>query len=163
RARQLHRLDGPRVARPAHRLRQPRWHATAVEPDPRPATLGARVRVGAAGTKRSRSGRGRRRILARWPHVRRWRLRRPARNPRHPKKAEQTRAINLLGSENPVAARHAVSDLANDTGPVVAALAPRIKPAQPGDEQDLEKWIAQLASSRYAERQRATQELERAG
>jgi hypothetical protein len=53
--------------------------------------------------------------------------------------------------------------LVHDLGPVAAALAPHIKPARPGDEKAYAKWIVQLADPRYAERERATLDLEKAG
>jgi WD40 repeat protein len=76
--------------------------------------------------------------------------------------AERGREVDLLGSDNAVIARHAVTMLASDLGPVAAALAPRIKPAPAVNATDFERRIEQLDSRNYAERERAQQDLERA-
>jgi hypothetical protein len=73
--------------------------------------------------------------------------------------AERKAAVELLASENPVAARHAATDMADDTGPVAACL----KPAAAGDEAAFGRLIDRLGAAKFEERERATRELERAG
>jgi WD domain, G-beta repeat len=76
---------------------------------------------------------------------------------------ERLQAWERLASENPVMARHAITALANDDDTAVDFLSARLKPAPKIDERPLERWIAELANPRYADRERSRQELEKAG
>ena len=77
--------------------------------------------------------------------------------------AERLEGWERLASENPVMARVGTMALAHDTGPVVTFLAERLKPAPPVDDRPLERWVPALDSPRFAEREKAHQELEHAG
>lgn len=76
---------------------------------------------------------------------------------------ERREAWERLASENAVIARVAMVALAEDSGPAVAYLAERLRPASAVDEKPLIRAVEQLNSPRFAEREKAYQELERAG
>jgi Tol biopolymer transport system component len=76
---------------------------------------------------------------------------------------ERGRHVNLLGSDNAVLAHRATIALSQDSGLRLVTLARRAKATEPGDVNSSERWIAQLASRNYAEREVAEAELERAG
>ena len=82
---------------------------------------------------------------------------------KRPSDEERLQAWERLASDNPVMARHGITTLGNDTGPVVEFLAMRLKPVPLLDERPLEERIAQLAAPRFADRERASRELEQAG
>lgn len=77
---------------------------------------------------------------------------------------ERQTAINLLASDNPSAARHALNDLIADSGPRASELvAARLQPTPRDQEILIRRWIDRLASPRFAEREQATEELIRLG
>lgn len=77
--------------------------------------------------------------------------------------AERAEAWERLASDNPVIARHGVVALANDSGEAVDLLAAKLKLVAVIDERPLERWIAELDGPKFADRERARRELERAG
>jgi WD40 repeat protein len=75
---------------------------------------------------------------------------------------ERLRAIDLLSSDNPSSARHAINDLILDVGPTSSELiAARLRPTPKDQEVSIRRWIEQLASPRFIEREQAIEELSR--
>jgi WD40 repeat protein len=92
-----------------------------------------------------------------------WDIPAPADLSRRLKDDERVNHVTQLGSDDAIIAHQAVVALSHDSGPAVAALAARLKPAVAGNEAECSKWIEELGSPRYADRDRAMLALERAG
>jgi hypothetical protein len=90
-------------------------------------------------------------------------LRRPKLRPQSFSQRDLTQFWEDLASSDAAQARQAISKLATCPDQAVPFIQSRLKPAAPVDAKQIQRWIADLNSNQFAEREKATQELERVG